>query len=135
MHIKREQLSEMIRYGFWGVITILFSMGSYTLLSSFLEYKLSNFISIVMTKTLAYLTNRKFVFKTKTQNKEQLVEIIKFILARGFTGIVDWIGLILLVELLLFNDKYAKLIMIIITTVLNYLLGKKHVFTNNDTDS
>lgn len=128
IHKKKELLLEIIRYGFWGCMTVLFSMVSYTLLTIVFDYKIANFISIVITKIFAYFTNKKFVFKTRTTFVEQLREIGKFVIARSFTGIIDWIGQILLVEVFLQNDFIAKCSMIIVTTILNYFLGKFSVF-------
>ena len=41
---------------------------------------------------------------------------------------VDFLGLIVLVDTLMINDKFGKMIMIVITTILNYFCGKIFVF-------
>ena len=119
---------EAIRYLFWGVVTVLVNYFSYLLLEQFLVYQTANLISIIFTKVFAYCTNKKFVFRTKTNCKEQILEVLRYILGRGFTGVVDFFGLILLVDILLINDKLGKMIMIVITTILNYFCGKIFVF-------
>lgn len=119
---------EAIRYLFWGVVTVLVNYFSYLLLKQFLVYRTANLISIIFTKVFAYCTNKKFVFQTKTNCKEQILEVLRYILGRGFTGVVDFFGLILLVDILLINDKLGKMIMIVITTILNYFCGKIFVF-------
>lgn len=113
---------------FWGVVTVLVNYFSYLLLEQFLAYQIANLISIIFTKVFAYCTNKKFVFQTKTNFKEQVLEVFRYILSRGFTGVVDFFGLILLVDILLVNDKFGKMIMIVITTILNYFCGKIFVF-------
>lgn len=119
---------EVTRYLFWGVVTVLVNYFSYLLLEQFLAYQIANLISIIFTKVFAYCTNKKFVFQTKTNFKEQVLEVLRYILGRGFTGVVDFFGLILLVDILLINDKLGKMIMIVITTILNYFCGKVFVF-------
>ena len=122
---------EAVRYLFWGVMTVLINYFSYLLLKQFLVYQIANLFSILITKVFAYCTNKKFVFQTKTTFKEQIYEIIRYILGRGFTGVVDFVGLIFLVNVLAMDDRVGKMVMIVVTTVLNYFLGKIFVFRNN----
>ncbi len=125
---------EAVRYLFWGVMTVLLNYFSYLLLKQFLVYQLANLFSILTTKVFAYCTNKKFVYRTRTNFKEQIREIIRYILGRGATGIVDFLGLIVLVNTLSMDDRIGKFIMIMITTVLNYLLGKVYVFKKRKDD-
>jgi len=96
------------------------------------EYKLSNILSLILTKTIAFLTNKYFVFKSKSKNlKELLLEIVRYIWTRGLVGVIDFLGLITFVELLKIDKMMGKIVMLFITTVLNYFFGKKHVFKKN----
>ncbi len=125
---------EAARYLFWGVMTVLLNYFSYLFLKQFLPYQIANLFSILITKVFAYCTNKKFVFRTKTGLKEQIYEIFRYILGRGFTGVVDFVGLIFLVNVLFMDDRIGKMIMIVITTALNYLLGKVFVFKKKPED-
>ena len=118
----------MTRYLFWGVITVIVNYISYLLLEIIMPYQIANLISIIFTKVFAYYTNKKYVFRSVTGVWEQIKEIVRFILGRGFTGLVDFFGLIMLTELFLIDDRLGKVIMIVITTILNYFLGKVFVF-------
>jgi len=130
---KNKKITELISYGFWGVMTVLFSYVSYWLLKFvFADFKVANLISIVATKVFAYIVNKKFVFKTKSSFIDTLKEIVRFIFARGFTGVVDWVGQILLVEVAMIDDMVAKVLMIGITTILNYSLSAIGVFKKED---
>lgn len=120
--------SELIRYGFWGVLTVIVNYLSYLFFKFFMPYQVANVISIIFTKIFAYCTNRKYVFRTKTGGKEQLKEVIRYVLGRSFTGVVDFVGLIILTEICFVDDKIGKMIMIVITTILNYVVGKVFVF-------
>lgn len=119
---------EVMRYLFWGVITVIVNYISYLLLKIIMPYQIANLISIIFTKVFAYYTNKKYVFRSVTGVWEQIKEIARFILGRGFTGLVDFFGLIMLTELFLIDDRLGKVIMIVITTILNYFLGKVFVF-------
>lgn len=120
---------EAVRYLFWGVITVMVNYASYLLLKIIMPYQAANLISIIFTKVFAYCTNKKFVFQTVTDLKEQLKEILRYVAVRVTTGLVDFFGLILLTEVLLVDDRIGKVFMIMITTALNYFLGKVFVFT------
>ena len=119
---------EVTRYLFWGVITVIVNYISYLLLKIIMPYQIANLISIIFTKIFAYYTNKKYVFRCVTGVWEQIKEIVRFILGRGFSGLVDFFGLIMLTELFLIDDRLGKVIMIVITTILNYFLGKVFVF-------
>lgn len=121
---------EVIRYCFWGLITVLTSFTSYWLLIQIgLDYKVANIGGILITKTTAYLTNKFFVFHSRCKNLEQLIhECLSFILARGLSAVVELIGVIFLVEILSANIYFGKATMIVITTIMNYLTGKKFVY-------
>ncbi len=125
---KVFEKKEAVRYLFWGVMTVLLNYFSYLLFKQFLAYQIANLFSILLTKVFAYCTNKKFVFRTKTGFREQVSEIIRYVLGRGITGVVDFLGLIVLVNWVAVDDRIGKMVMIVITTALNYLLGKLFVF-------
>ena len=74
------------------------------------------------------MVNKLFVFKTKSGIVETLKEMIRFIFARAITGVVDYFGLIFFVEVVALDSGIGKAVMIVITTVMNYILGKYKVF-------
>jgi putative flippase GtrA len=94
-----------------------------------LDYRLANFIAIVFGKLFAYITNKLFVFNSKTKGIiDCSFEFVKFILARGFTGILDFFGVIFLVEIVGIESIPAKYALQVVVIVLNYVLGKWIVF-------
>lgn len=135
--MKKQDLfekKEAIRYLFWGVVTVAFNYLSYLFLQAVMAYQIANLLSIVATKIFAYCTNRKFVFRSKSGRLDQVKEIARYILSRGLTGVVDFFGLILLTETILPDDRLGKIIMIGVTTALNYFLGKMFVFQRSESD-
>lgn len=134
--MKKQDLfekKEATRYLFWGVVTVAFNYLSYLLLQAVMAYQIANLLSIVATKIFAYCTNRKFVFRSTSGKFDQVKEIARYLVSRGLTGVVDFFGLILLTETILPDDRLGKMIMIGVTTVLNYFLGKIFVFQKSET--
>ena len=121
---------ETISYLFWGIATSVLNVGLFSFLDSQgVNYKVANIIAIIVTKLAAYFTSKFFVFHSHCPNMNALIkEIAAFIGARGFTMVVDYFGLIVLVDLLGFNKTLSKLIMTFFVVVLNYFFSKVAVF-------
>ena len=67
----KEKLRELVVYGIFGVLTTIVSFGSFYILRkvfSNVSESILNTISIMLAILFAYLTNRKFVFKSKEKN-------------------------------------------------------------------
>ena len=60
------------------------------------------------------------------------MEIIRYIFARGFTGLIDIFGMLFAVEILMADEMIAKYIIQVIVIVLNYIFGKRLVFRGNE---
>lgn len=127
---KKKSFSEIVRYGIAGVTTTLVNIGLYQGLLLFgIDYKAANLIAIIGSKIYGYIVNKLFVFKSHcATRKELLIEIGKFIGARGITGIVDYLGLILLVEVFNLDKVISKYGITVVVIVLNYIFGKFLVF-------
>lgn len=125
---------ETISYLFWGVATSILNVGLFSFLDSWgVDYKVANIIAIFVTKLAAYFTSKFFVFHSHCPDMKALIkEIAAFIGARGFTMIVDYLGLIVLVDLLRANKTLSKLIMTFFVVVLNYFFSKLAVFKDTD---
>lgn len=93
------------------------------------KYTISNVIAIIIAKLFAYITNKTIVFKTKTDSLAEFIkEFVRFFIARGFTGIIDFLGVIFLVDILGCKAIISKYFIQIIIIVLNYILSKSKVF-------
>lgn len=130
--LNKKLVFELFRYGLAGFATVLVNISSYFILLWLgCNYIVANVISIILTKTFAYLINKFFVFRSRCANKKELIkEIILFALTRGFSGLVEFFGIIILVEILMINPKTAKLIIIPVTIIMNYIFGKTTVFNH-----
>ncbi len=124
---------EIVSYLIVGVLTTMVSLVVYyglvfTMLNpdNALELQVANVISWIISVLFAYITNRKFVFRSKSSKKGK--EFISFIGARIATLIMDMIIMYLGVTLLKGNDKIWKLASQIIVIIANYILSKLFVF-------
>lgn len=130
--IKKALDNEIIRYAIsGGLVTFTNAAGYFVLLQLGVVYTVANIISLILSKVVGYLLNKFWVYKSRSNNiKELLLEMLRFILARGFTGLVDFFGLIAMVELLGWNERISKIIIMLAVIVLNYVFGKKAVFVD-----
>jgi len=135
--IKFIKNPEIWAYLIVGVLTTIVSMIVklgllYTILSSenALHVQLAEIISWIVAVAFAYITNRIFVFKSKS--KKYFQEIVSFVGGRIFTLLVGMFIMWFICTLLGLNDKtwvlIATLIDQIAVTILNYVVSKIFVF-------
>lgn len=129
-----KKYKEFISYGFWGLITTLLHILLFYILTNIgIKYYIANIITLITIKALAYFINKIFVFKTKCNSKKELLEeIIKYIFSRLLTMILDYFGLIFLVEVLNVDVLIGKIIVLIMVVVTNYILCKKYVYRSGE---
>lgn len=132
-----KRYEEIINYLIVGVLTTIVSLATkWVLLFTVLdpkkafELQIAVIISWVVAVTFAYVTNRIFVFKSKSKNI--LKEIISFFGARVLTLFMEMIIMWFFVTLLKLNSDTWVLIWTmvvqIVVTVLNYVFSKLFVF-------
>ena len=130
---------EIINYLIIGILTTIISLlVKVGLLFSVLnpdnplEVQIAVIISWIIAVIFAYITNRVFVFKSKS--KEYLKEIISFITGRIFTLLLDMFIMWFILNYLDLNTKIwtqiASLISLVVVIVLNYVISKIFVFKN-----
>ena len=152
---KKSTTKEVIAYLVCGVLTTVVNVAVYHIL-----FKLgcgvttSGVISVVCAKIFAYVSNKIFVFNSKCENKKELgMEVWRFVLARGLSGVLD-VGLTTLLAYLLPKDYElafslggcyfafqivtpevaAKYITQPIVIIVNYILGKSYVFKSKQVE-
>ncbi|MDD2505207.1 MAG: GtrA family protein [Bacilli bacterium] len=119
---------ELWNYLIVGGLTTIVAVGSYAFFAKSLElhYITSNILSWIIAVVFAYFTNRLFVFKST--NKEKFKEFIKFSGSRITTLVIETGLLILLIDIVLFDEVWSKVIGQIVVLVLNYIISKLIVF-------
>lgn len=125
---------EFISYGFFGGVTTLLHVALFWILTKVgIKYYIANIITLITIKALSYFVNKLFVFKTKCKDKiELLKEVTKYIFSRLFTMVIDYFGLILLVEVFKINELIGKMIVLILVVIINYFLCKKYVYKKGE---
>lgn len=121
--------NNIVRYIFFGGLTTLVNLISYTILRNFMDYNLANLTSIILAILFAYFVNSRFVFESKADRfSQRLQEFIKFIGARVITMLIELIGLPFFVYIIGTDDVLGKVLIQFLVLVLNYLFSKLLVF-------
>ena len=128
-----KNYEEIINYLIVGGLTTIVSLITYyacvlTFLNpkSAIELQIANIISWIISVSFAYITNRLFVFKSKSKNI--LKEISTFISARIITLFLDMLIMFLMVTCMGINDKISKIVVQVVVIILNYIFSKLFVF-------
>lgn len=136
---------ELIIYGVFGVCTTVVNFLAYKLFNVILGvdfYLVSNVVAWFVSVVFAYITNKLFVFESKSWSfKVVAKEVPSFFAARVFSFLVEETGLFLLVDV--FNLKnfsldllgftvsgnmISKVVLAFVVVVLNYFFSKFVVF-------
>lgn len=130
-----KKYKEIINYLIIGGLTTVVSLATFYIVRIFfltnntqLYIQISNIISWFFAVLFAFITNKKYVFESKKEGKEKLIEMIKFYLSRITTLLIDMATMWLLTAPLNINDKISKIIVQFIIVVLNYVFSKIFVF-------
>ncbi len=140
---------ELIIYGIFGVGTTLVNFVTYKLFNVILGekyYLMSNVIAWLISVIFAYVTNKLFVFESKSWEIKLITkEISSFFAARVFSFVIEEAGLFLLVDILkmkemaiemfgirLSGNMIAKVILAVIVVILNYFFSKLVVFKRKE---
>lgn len=130
---------EIINYLIFGVLTTIVNLVTKYLLlftifdaSNALELQITIIISWIVAVLFAYITNKKFVFESTTQNK--LKEFVSFVVARISTLLLEMLIMWFFITLLKLNSDLYVIIFTIISqigvVVGNYIFSKLFVFKN-----
>lgn len=118
---------EIINYVVVGGLTTLVSVASYWAFRFIIKnYIILSIISWILAVTFAYITNRKFVFESKS--KKIAEEVIKFFAYRLLTLGLEVALMALFVSVLNINDMLSKVILQIVVLALNYVFSKLFIF-------
>ncbi|MDR0913150.1 MAG: GtrA family protein [Methanobrevibacter sp.] len=122
---------EIILYLIFGVLTTGVNILTYFFLAKIigLNYLISNILAWFVSVVFAYITNRKWVFKSIKKNI--IKEFSLFVGGRLFSGIIDSVLMVLFIDIFLFNDLISKIIINIIVIIINYIFSKIIVFKKN----
>ncbi len=118
-------------YLFFGVITTLVNIIVYDLCLRGLQMSnlFSNIAAWMIAVTFAYVTNRRWVFESRTnQRKEIYKETVSFYCCRLLTGFLDLALMVLFVDFLRLDPMIMKCISNVIVIAVNYIASKQVIF-------
>ena len=121
----------VIKYVVFGALTTLLNVIIYYLFYNLLMLPntLSVIIAWVISVAFAFVTNKLFVFESKSwEAKIATKEALDFVLCRLATGFLEVALMFLLVDILKFNGTLMKLATNIIVIILNYVASKLLIF-------
>ena len=134
----------IVDYLFFGVLTTLVSWGTFAVFSllfgaviedAVIISSIANALSIVCAVAFAYVTNKLWVFGSKSWSRAVVLpELAKFLSARLITAIIEMAGVPLLVFVGLdetvfgIDGMIAKAIVSVAVIILNYVFSKLFVF-------
>ena len=119
---------ELVLYVIFGTLTFFVNVIVYFLFASMLgvNYLISNVIAWFFSVLFAYVTNRIWVFESKSP--DILKEMSLFFGGRIFSGVVDTGLMYLFIDILTIGDFISKIVVQIIVVILNYVFSKLIVF-------
>lgn len=143
--IKACYYNETVRYLFMGVCTTLVNLISYWLFIRLFRgtmpglgknaVTISNVISIIIAILFAYVTNKLFVFESKTHGVAELFyEFLRFVGGRMLTMVIEVGGVYLIFNIMGWNEMVAKLITQVLVVIGNYFISKFLVFKGQQTE-
>lgn len=126
-----KKFQKIIDYIFFGGLTTLVNIGVFFFIESVLNksYVIANIISIIAAILFAYVTNKIFVFKSKTHTwKDTILEFLNFISFRFVSGLFDMASMYILIDILKMQTNPSKILTQFIVLLSNYLFSKYFVF-------
>lgn len=138
---------ETILYLVFGVLTTVLGFVSLKLFDILLGqslYLISNSLSWVVCVIFAYITNKLFVFESKSWSFSVLKkEVPSFFASRVFSYFVEQASLWFMMDVLMFKERIfgfilfdlsglmtAKLIVGVLVVIINYIFSKLLIFKN-----
>ncbi len=121
----------IILYGIFGVLTTVINIAVYGIFYSVLDVSnvISNIIAWVISVLFAFITNKLWVFESKSFDiKLFMKELGSFTLCRVTTGVLDLGIMFVGVDLLKGPAMILKVVSNVIVIILNYIMSKLFVF-------
>ena len=122
---------EQILYILFGVFTTVVNIVVFAVCADMmhLDTYISNFAAWVSAVTFAYITNKLWVFESKTTDAKELFrEIVSFTGARVLTLGIDMVLMFVGVDILHINKLIVKVLANVVVIVSNYVLSKLFIF-------
>ncbi|OAB43034.1 teichoic acid glycosylation protein [Paenibacillus glacialis] len=130
----RDNKKEVISYIIFGVLTTVINLIVYVILTkaSGMDYRIATTIAWIVSIVFAFITNKKFVFGNVNNGFSVMIrELMLFVAFRALSFVLDIIVLVVLIELLQFNDLISKGITNVLVVIFNYVASKMYIFKSS----
>lgn len=130
-----QKNKEIIHYLIFGVLTTIVNFVVYFICANLggIDEIISNVISWLISVLFAYVTNKIFVFESKTSGIAEIVkEFSSFVVCRVLSGILDTGLFALMVKVFGWNDYIAKAITQVLVVIANYVFSKLFIFKKKE---
>ena len=124
--VNRETISYLI----FGILTTIVNYAVFEFCNFLkIHYLVSTLIAWALAVMFAYITNKLFVFESKSWKKEVITkELLSFVTCRIVSGLFDLGFMALAVEILTMNKSIAKLVSNVFVVIANYIFSKLFIF-------
>ena len=131
-----NKIKEILWYGFFGVLTTLVNIISFYLLDKTgMNVYLNNFIAWFLSVLFAFVTNKLFVFNSKSLDKKVIIkEVVSFFFFRILSLGIDMAGMYICISMMNMNRMISKVLMNVIVIVANYIFSKIFIFKKKETN-
>ena len=126
-----EKYREVISYLFFGVLATVVNLVKYFACTQLIgvKYLISNALSWAGAVAYAYVTNRTWVFQSKTRGISAILkEMTAFVGCRLLSGVMDMLIMFVGVDVIGIPDSITKFITQVVVVVLNYVFSKLIIF-------
>lgn len=122
---------EMISYIIFGVLTTIINIAVFQAANRMLHWswQAANILAWILAVLFAFVTNKKFVFKSKSTEPAVLgKEFAEFVGARVLSLGVDYLCMWLLIDACGWENLWAKIVDNFLVIAINYVLSKLVIF-------
>ena len=126
-----KKYKSFLMYGIFGVLTTIVNLLVYNLCyyKAGINNTISNVIAWILAVIFAYITNKLWVFESKSWKMSVLRrEVTAFVSCRLATGIMDILIMYICVDILGWHAMLMKLASNVLVIIVNYIFSKLIIF-------
>ncbi|MBR1402581.1 MAG: GtrA family protein [Treponema sp.] len=125
-----EFLLKIIKFTFWGILTTALNVALYYIFRYIkIPVSVSTILAWFLCVLFAFVTNKRYVFKATDYTKQQIVrEVILFYGSRLFSGLMDVALMVLMVNILKWNEILSKIIDELLVSGFNFVFSFLVIF-------
>ncbi len=133
---NKEIILKILKFSFWGLITTVLNVALYYIFRYIkIPVAVSTILAWLLCVSFAFITNKRYVFNKTNYEKQQIVrEIILFYGSRLFSGIMDVLLMVLMVNILSWNEILSKVMDEVAVSTFNFVFSFLVIFKQKNTE-